>query len=84
LDKKVLSDESRAVERRLAELLNVEASDLRLYLIEVLEERLYRGRESSERRTGFRFKRGSHGGTYVRDREGTDLLPAGHQAPPEN
>lgn len=80
----MLSDESRAVQRRLAESLNVEEADLRLYLVEVLEERLYRGRESSERRTGFRFKRGTHGGMYVRDPDGTDLLPAGYQPPPEN
>ena len=80
----MLSDQSRALERRLAESLNVPESELRLYLVEVIEERLYRGRESSQRRTGFRFKRGTHGGMYVRDPEGSDLLPFGYQAPPEN
>jgi hypothetical protein len=84
LDFSMLSDESRALERRIAESLNVDEKDLRAYLVEVLEERLYRGRESTERRTGFRFTRGTHSGTFIRDRDGTDLLPVGHQPPPEN
>lgn len=83
-NRSMLSDQSRALERRLAESLNVPESELRLYLVEVIEERLYRGRESSERRTGFRFKRGTHDGMYVRDPEGSDLLPFGYQPPPEN
>lgn len=29
-------------------------------------------------RTGWRFVRGSHSGTYVRDPEGTDRLPPGY------
>ena len=33
-------------------------------------------RTSNTRRTGFRFVRGTHGGQYVRDREGTDIAPA--------
>lgn len=36
-----------------------------------------------ERRTGFRSVRGTHGGNYVRDPEGTDVLPAGAEPPPE-
>lgn len=80
----MLSDESGALERRIAESLNIDERNLRKYLVEVLEERLYRGRESTERRTGFRFTRGTHSGTFVRDPEGTDLLPVGHQPPPED
>ncbi len=30
-------------------------------------------------RTGWRFVRGTHSGSYIRDPEGTDRLPAGHQ-----
>ena len=33
------------------------------------------------RRTGVRMVRGTHGVSYVADRDGTDVLPAGMQAP---
>jgi hypothetical protein len=69
-------------EAQLANRLGVDAVELREYITEVLEERLWRGGENRERRTGFTFKRGSHGGTYVRDPEGTDVLPPGVQPPP--
>lgn len=35
--------------------------------------------EKPPRVTGYRFVRGTHGSTYVRDPEGTDKLPAGMQ-----
>lgn len=31
--------------------------------------------------TGYRLVRGTHGGTYVRDPNGTDILPLGHEPP---
>lgn len=34
---------------------------------------------NARRITGWRFVRGTHSGSYVRDRLGTDLLPEGHQ-----
>jgi hypothetical protein len=36
-------------------------------------------RGGGERRTGWRFRRGTHSGTYVRDPKGTDVLPAGYR-----
>jgi hypothetical protein len=78
----VISDEGRAVERRLADRLGLEPVAVREYVLEVLEERLWRSGERKERPTGFRFLRGSHSGTWIRDPEGTDVLPPGIQAPP--
>jgi len=34
---------------------------------------------NARRITGWRFVRGTHSGSYVRDKLGTDLLPEGHQ-----
>jgi hypothetical protein len=36
------------------------------------------GRDAGRRRTGWRFVRGTHGGTYKRDPKGTDTLPVGY------
>ena len=58
------------IENELARLLDVEVDELSDYLAGNI-------RTSSTRRTGFRFVRGTHGGHYVRDREGTDIRPAG-------
>ena len=55
------------IEERLAQLLDVELDELRDYLAGNIGA-------SSMRRTGFRFVRGTHGGQYVRDREGTDIV----------
>ena len=62
----ISGDRAREIEERLADLLDVEIADLRDYL---------RGniKESAARPTGFRFIRGTHGGQYVRDPEGTDV-----------
>jgi hypothetical protein len=82
LSGRVISDEARAVERRLAEQLGLEPAAVREYVLEVLEERLWRSGERRERPTGFRFQRGSHSGVWIRDPEGTDVLPPGVQPPP--
>ncbi len=58
------------IEKQLAQLLDVEVDELHDYLAGNI-------RTSGTRRTGFRFVRGTHGGHYVRDREGTDIAPAG-------
>jgi hypothetical protein len=80
----VISDESRALEEKLAKQLGVEPEDVRDYMYAVIEERLWRGGEKRERRTGIKIVRGTHGCTYVRDPEGTDTLPPGIEPPPEN
>ena len=58
------------IEEQLAELLDVEVDELRDYLAGNIGA-------SSTRRTGFRFVRGTHGGQYVRDREGADIVRLG-------
>jgi hypothetical protein len=79
----VISETARRIETRLARALRVDPSEVRDYVTEVLEDRLWRGGEKRERRTGFRFVRGTHGGTYVRDPDGTDVLPPNVEPPPE-
>ena len=66
----ISGDRALKIEKQLAQLLDVEVDELRDYLAGNI-------RTSSTRRTGFRFVRGTHGGHYVRDREGTDIRPAG-------
>jgi hypothetical protein len=77
----VLSDDARRVEAKLASALGVEPSAVRRYVSELLDERLSRGRTVTERRTGFRMVRGSHGCSYVRDPDGVDPLPPGVEPP---
>ena len=62
------------IEERLAELLGVGVDQLRDYLAGNIGA-------SSTRRTGFRFVRGTHGGQYVRDRDGTDIVRPGASVP---
>lgn len=70
----ISGDRAKEIEKRLADLLDVEIADLRDYL---------RGniKESAARQTGFRFIRGTHGGQYVRDPEGTDIPSARASVP---
>jgi hypothetical protein len=65
----ISGDRAKEIEKQLADLLDVEIAEVRDYL---------RGniKESAARRTGFRFIRGTHGGQYVRDPEGTDIPSA--------
>lgn len=62
------ADQAARIEQRLAALLDVTPDALRDYL---------RGniRAGSARRTGWRFVRGSHSGSYVRDPQGMDIPP---------
>ena len=62
----ISGDRAKEIEKQLADLLDVELTELRDYL---------RGniRESAARPTGFRFIRGTHGGQYVPDPDGTDI-----------
>jgi hypothetical protein len=82
LTRSVISERAKRTEERLAKLLELDPPELREYVVEVLEDRLWRKGEQRERRTGIKFVRGTHGGTFVRDPEGTDILPAGAQPPP--
>ncbi|MFO7571311.1 MAG: hypothetical protein R6W48_01750 [Gaiellaceae bacterium] len=70
----ISGERAKEIERRLGDLLDVEVAELRDYL---------RGniKESDARRTGIRFIRGTHGGQYVRDPEGTDVPPARASVP---
>lgn len=77
----VISQDAQRIENESARLLHVEPAQFRDYITEVLEDRLRRGGEKRERSTGFRFVRGTHGGGYVRDPEGNDVLPPGVQPP---
>jgi len=79
----MLRPETLQLEQRLARLLDAEPEEVRGYLYDVIEERLWRGRNLTERVTGFRFVRGTHAGSYVRDPDGTHILPPGVQPPPE-
>jgi hypothetical protein len=79
----VISRTAHDVEAKLAQVLRIEPEAVREYVVEVLEDRLWRGGEDRERRTGFRFVRGTHGGSFIRDPEGTDILPPGVEPPPE-
>lgn len=76
----MLSRESVDLEQRLAKLLGADPADVRTYLCEVIEERLW-GRSPKERKTGFRFVRGTHGGAFLRDPEGNDTPPVGYEVP---
>ena len=62
------------IEERLASMLEISVDELRDYM---------RGniRAGSGRRTGVRFVRGSHSGTYIRDPEGNGHAPAGLSRP---
>lgn len=66
----ISGDRAATIERQLARLLDVGVEELRDYLAGNIGT-------SSTRRTGFRFVRGTHGGHYVRDREGIDIRPPG-------
>jgi hypothetical protein len=66
----ITGDRALEIEKQLAQVLDVEVDELRDFLAGNI-------RTSRSRRTGFRFVRGTHGGHYVRDREGTDIRPAG-------
>jgi hypothetical protein len=69
------AEKATDIEQRLAELLEVRPKEVRDY---------FRGnvRSGAGRKTGFRFVRGTHGGSYIRDPEGTDIVPAGWEEPP--
>jgi hypothetical protein len=66
----ISGDRALKIETQLAQLLGVQVDELRDYLAGNI-------RASSTRRTGYRFVRGTHGGHYVRDREGNDIGPPG-------
>jgi hypothetical protein len=66
----ITGDVAKDIEERLASLLGVEVKEIRDWVSGNVGA-------SGSRRTGVRFVRGTHGGHYVRDPEGTDVLPRG-------
>jgi len=68
------ADKASEIEERLAGLLSIPVKDLRDYMTGNIRAR-------GQRRTGYTFLRGTHGGHYVRDPNGTDILPSGFQVP---
>lgn len=70
----ISSERAAKIEERLTGLVGVRPEELRDYLAGNIEA----GRR---RRTGYRLVRGTHSGTYVRDPQGTDILPSGYQTP---
>jgi hypothetical protein len=68
------AEQAAEIEARLAKLIDIRVDMLRDYLDGNI-------RAGGARRTGYKFVRGTHGGAYVRDRNGTDMLPAGHTVP---
>ena len=62
----ISGERATEIEQRLAELLDYLAGNVGA---------------SPTRNTGFRFVRGTHGGQYVRDRDGTDIVRAGVSVP---
>lgn len=65
------AEKAAHIEATLAELAGVQPEDVRDYLRGYIAA-------GEARRTGYRFVRGSHGGSYVADPEGTDVLPRGY------
>ena len=63
-------DRALKIEKQLARLLDVEVDELRDYLAGNIGRAALVGR-------GFASSAERHGGHYVRDREGTDICPAG-------
>jgi hypothetical protein len=68
------AEQAAEIEARLAKALGVSVEALRDFLNGNI-------RAGGARRTGYRFIRGTHGGSYVRDPQGTDILPAGFSVP---
>jgi hypothetical protein len=68
------AERANAIEARLAALVDVPVEDLRQYMAGNI-------RAGGARRTGFKFVRGTHGGHFVRDPNGTDILPSDFEVP---
>jgi hypothetical protein len=68
------AERAREIETRLAELLEMPADAVRDYVTGNV-------RAGAARRTGYRFIRGTHGGTYVADPDGVDIPPYPVPAP---
>jgi hypothetical protein len=70
----ISSDKAQDFEKRLSMLLECRPDELRDWLGQRIDY--------GPRRTGLRWVRGSHGGGFVADPEGTDELPPGYEPPP--
>jgi hypothetical protein len=67
-------EQATEIDARLAEAAGVSVEVWREYISGNI-------RAGAARRTGWRFARGTHGGTYVPDPEGMDILPTGYSIP---
>jgi hypothetical protein len=75
LNRRMIEAEQAAeIEARLAKAAGVTVWELRDYLRSNV-------RAGANRLTGYKFVRGSHGGTYLADPEGTDILPSRYDVP---
>jgi hypothetical protein len=68
------AERARVIETQLAALVDVPVEDLRDYMAGNI-------RAGGARRTGYKFVRGTHSGHFVRDPNGTDILPSGFEVP---
>ena len=68
------AEQAAEIEARLADVAGVSVEVLRDYLNGNI-------RAGGARRTGYRFVRGTHSGTYTRDPEGADILPSDYSVP---
>ena len=70
----ITAETARRIEARLAELVGVSVDELRDWNAGHIKA-------GPARRTGWRFVRGTQSGSYVRDPDGIDPLPAGYTIP---
>jgi hypothetical protein len=79
-----MSVTANSILRRLDQIndqLNATITELKLLVSDAGLDDSTRPGEEHRPRTGYRFVRGTHSGTYVRDPDGTDRLPAGYTIP---
>jgi len=71
----ISTEKATTIEQRLAQLLSCRPDELRDWLAQRVE--------NPPGKTGLRFVRGTHGGAYKVDPDGTDELPPGQEPPPD-
>jgi hypothetical protein len=71
----ISTEKAATIEQRLAKLLGCRPDELRDWLGQRVDY--------GPRKTGLRWVRGTHSGTFVTDPEGTDELPPAYEPPPD-
>jgi hypothetical protein len=74
----ITSKRAEEIEAKLREL-GLEPEELHDWIM----RRIYQADDQGRRITQVRMVRGSHGVSYVYDRDGTDELPPGQESPPK-